>query len=97
MIQQPNEKTTVLELYRQMSQGVPFLMGKELSVETAATVAAQKFPHGLGRAYRGAWQLKATDTSLAIVFAPETQSDSDVNLTFVDAVGVASTVTFWIW
>lgn len=97
MIRPPNAKSTLTEYDRQLTQGVPFLLGKELVLETAATGAQQKLPHGLGRAYRGAFQLCSTAISLLIIADPSTQDDADVNVTFVDAGAAASTTKLWIW
>lgn len=97
MIKSPTEKTTLTEYDRQLIQGVPFLLGKELVLETAATGAQQKLPHGLGRAYRGAWQLCSTAQSSLIIVDPTTQSDADVSLTFYDTGAAAGTTRVWIW
>lgn len=97
MIKSPTEKTTLTEYDRQLIQGVPFLLGKELVLETAATALQQKLPHGLGRAYRGAWQLCSTAQSLLLIADPTTQSDADVNVTFTDAGAAAGTTRVWIW
>lgn len=97
MIRSPTEKTTLVEYDRQLIQGVPFLLGKELVLVTAATAATQKLPHGLGRAYRGAWQLCSTAVSFLVVADPTLQDDADVNLTFVDAGAAAGTTRVWIW
>lgn len=97
MIKSPTEKTTLVEYDRQLIQGVPMLLGKELALTTAATGAQQKLPHGLGRAYRGALQLRSTAVSFLIVADPATQDDADVNVTFVDAGGAAGTTVVWIW
>lgn len=97
MIKSPTEKTTLTEYDRQLVQGVPFLTGKELVLETAATAAQQKLPHGLGRAYRGAFQLCSTAISLLVIVDPTTQDDADVNVTFYDAGAAASTTRVWIW
>jgi hypothetical protein len=97
MIKPPTDKTSLVEYDRQLIQSVPFLTGKELSVDTAATAATQKFKHGLGRPYRGAWQLCSTAISLLIVADPTTQDDSDVNVTFVDAGAAAGTTRLWVY
>lgn len=96
MIKAPSEKTTLTEYDRQLVQGVPMLTGKELVLTTTATAAAQKLPHGLGRAYRGGWQL-ATTNSLLIVIDPSTVDDADVNVTVIDALAGAGTSRIWIY
>lgn len=97
MIKPATEKTTLPEYDRQLIQGVPMLLGKELVLETAATGAQQKLPHGLGRAYRGAIQLCSTTTSVLIFADPTTESDSDENVTFIDAGGSAGSTKVWIF
>lgn len=97
MIKSPTEKTTLTEYDRQLIQGVPLLLGKELVLETAATAAQQKLPHGLGRSYRGAIQLCSTVASVLLIVDPTTQSDADVNLTFTDAGAAAGTTKVWIY
>lgn len=97
MIKSPTEKTTLTEYDRQLIQGVPLLLGKELDLETAATAAQQKLPHGLGRAYRGAIQLCSTAASSLRILDPTTQSDADINITFTDAGAAAGTTKVWIY
>lgn len=97
VIRSPTEKTTLTEYDRQLIQGVPLLLGKELVLETAATAAQQKLPHGLGRAYRGAIQLCSTAACVLIIADPTTQSDADTNVTFTDAGAAAGTTKVWIW
>lgn len=97
MIKSPTGKTTLTEYDRQLIQGVPFLLGKELVLETAATALPQKLPHGLGRAYRGAFQVRSTGLSVLIIADPASESDADVNVTFVDAGAAAGSTVVWIW
>lgn len=97
MIKSPTPQTTLTEYDRQLIQGVPMLLGKELVLETAATAAQQKLPHGLGRAYRGAFQLCSTAVSFLVVVDPTTQSDADENITFYDAGAAAGTTRVWIY
>lgn len=98
MIKSPTPKTTLPEYDRQLLQGVPFLNGKELLLETATTFAEQKLPHGLGRTYRGGWQVATGNTySVLFVLDPADQDDADVNVTFIDAVGTAGTTKIWVY
>lgn len=97
MIRPPNEKTTLTEYDRQLMQSVPLLTGKELTLETPATFAQQKLPHGLGRPYRGAFQLCTNTLSQLVIIDPSLQDDSATNLTFVDVVGVGGTTLLWVF
>lgn len=97
MIKPPNYNTKLVEFFRQLSESMPFLQGKELIVESAATFTTQKFAHGLGRPYRGGWVLRSSDISVPVVLAPDTQTDAAVNLSFVDVAGAASTLAFWVY
>lgn len=97
MIKPPTPKTTLPEYDRQLTQGCPFLNGKELTLETPATFAQQKLPHGLGRPYRGAFQLCTNTLSQLVVLDPSLQDDSATNLTLVDVVGVGGTTRLWVF
>jgi hypothetical protein len=97
VIKSPTEKTTLTEYDRQLIQGVPFLLGKELTITTANTLVTQKFPHGLGRSYRGAFVIRASALSFLTVLAPETETDPEVNISVVDANGAVTTLMLWVW
>jgi hypothetical protein len=97
VIKSPTPKTTLPEYDRQLVQGVPMLLGKELTITTANTLLVQKFAHGLGRAYRGGFVLNASAQTFLTVLTPETQTDPELNLSCVDANGTVTTLLLWVW
>lgn len=97
VIKSPTPKTTLTEYDRQLVQGVPFLQGKELSLTTTATAATQRLPHGLGRPYRGGWQVSTSGTSRLIVLDPTLQPDPETNVAVQDSAAAAGTTTIWIF
>lgn len=94
---QVNKSTTLEDFYRQLGGAFPMLFGREVVLETAATGATQKLPHGLGRPYRGAFQLRSDAVSFLVIADPALQDDADVNLTFVDAGAAAGNTTVWVF
>jgi hypothetical protein len=97
MIRPPTEKTLLTEYDRQLMSSVPFLTGKEVTLTVAASFATQKLPHGLGRPYRGAWQLWASTLSRVNVHDPAAQDDSATNVTVTDVTGIGGDVRVWIF
>jgi hypothetical protein len=96
MIKPPTAKTLLPEYDRQLTQACPWLNGKEVGLTTTATALEQKLPHGLGRAYRGGWQVSTTN-SLLIVLDPALQDDADVNVTVIDALAGAGSTKLWVY
>lgn len=97
MIRPPNEKTTLPEYDRTLMQSAPFLNGKEVTLTVAASFATQKIQHGLGRPYRGAWQLCADTLSRLSVHDPADQDDTELNITVTDVTGVGGQVKMWVF
>lgn len=97
MIKSPTEKTTLTEYDRQLIQGVPFLNGKEVTVNAAASFAQQKLPHGLGRPYRGAFTLWNSTLSRLVIHDPSAQTDADVNITVTDVSGIGGNTRLWVF
>lgn len=97
MIQSPRESTTLPEFFRQISESTPWMLGREIEITTAATSAVQQFPHGLGRAYRGAWQIWTTGTGVLVAQRPTFLTDATTLLSLRDATATAATVRLWVW
>lgn len=93
----PNEKTTLTEYDRALMQSVPLLNGKEVTLTVSASFAQQKLPHGLGRPYRGAWQLCADTLCRLSVHDPADQDDAELNVTVTDVAGVGGQAKMWIF
>lgn len=97
MIRPPREGSSLAEFFRQISESTAFMLGRELEISTAATAAVQQFPHGLGRAYRGAWQIWTTGTGVLVAQRPTTLTDATTLISLRDATATAATVRLWVW
>jgi hypothetical protein len=97
VIKQPRPNATVSEFFRELSQSCVFLLGQEIEVTTDAVLTVQKFEHGLGRAYRGAWMIWSSGASILVAQRPADHADSDVCLAVIDPAQQATTCRIWVW
>lgn len=96
MIKPPSDKTTLPEYDRQLTQALPELFGNVIEIQMAASLAPQKFPHGLGRPYRGAY-FWFTGFGELRVMDPDQQTDAETNITIEDSVAAGGRAVLRVW
>jgi hypothetical protein len=96
MIKAPTPSTPLTEYHRQLSQALPELFGNVIEIQMAANLLPQKFPHGLGRPYRGAY-FWFTGFGELRVMDPAEQTDAETNITIEDSVAAGGRAVLRVW
>lgn len=95
MIRQLPPNTNVDELFRLLMAGSGIIDGQLVSIDAAATTAAQSVRHGLRRVYRGAFVVQSDQTLTLIALDPATQAEPQTYLYFQLSAATATRAAVW--
>lgn len=97
-MRQPREETTLLEFYRQLTQGFPLVDGLLVNVSADATTGLQQVRHGLGRVYRGAWPVLGPDQATQVrILYPTQQDEPETYVYYQLSTATACNIRLWVW
>lgn len=88
---------TAAELLRQLGAACPLLGGSEVVAKVASATTVQSVAHPLGRAYRGAFVVRASGPLPLTVLDPAGRPLADKRLYFQLSSPVAGSCALWVY